>query len=370
MIYFDNAANRPVKKEVLDELIKTETEFIGNSNSSHEAGLLAHEKYLSLEKEIMQALDLDPAAYDFVFTSGATESNNLAIKGMYESYSGFGNTLLSSEFEHSSTNATMAYLKDRGANVSLISTTNDGKLSIDDLKNKLDDNCILLTLSLVESEVGTVQKYQDVQKALEGRQCKLLLDATQAIGKIPLHLNGIDMISFGGHKFGGITGTGALLKKKEIILTPLLHGGKAESPYRSGSTPLGLFSSFVKALTLSLSTLEKNYAYVSGLSSYLRNALLSISDIRLNSFEGNPYINNFSLKDVPGGDMVKYLSSKGICISQKSACSIPQTPSKVINAIYHDKQRALTSFRISLSENNTKEEINALVEAIRSYHAL
>ncbi|MCI7069222.1 MAG: aminotransferase class V-fold PLP-dependent enzyme [Mollicutes bacterium] len=352
MIYFDNAANKPVKKEVLDELIKTEMDFIGNSNSSHETGLLAHEKYLSLEKEIMQALDLDPTAYDLIFTSGATESNNLAIKGIYESYSGFGNTFLSSEFEHSSTNATMAYLKDKGANVSLISTTSDGKLSIDDLKNKLNDNCILLALSLVESEVGTIQDYQEVQKALEGKECKLLLDATQGIGKIPVHLNGIDMISFGGHKFGGITGTGILLKKKEIILTPLLHGGKAESPYRSGSTPLGLFSSFAKALTLSLSSLEKNYAYVSGLSSYLRNALLSISGIRLNSFSGNPYINNFSLKGVPGGEMVKYLSSK------------------VINAIYHDKQRALTSFRISLSENNTKEEINKLIEAIRSYHAL
>ena len=370
MIYFDNAANRLVKKEVLDELIKTEMDFIGNSNSSHEAGLLAHEKYLSLEKEIMQALDLDPTAYDLIFTSGATESNNLAIKGIYESYSGFGNTLLSSEFEHSSTNATMAYLKDKGANVSLISTTAEGKLSIDDLKKKLNDDCLLLTLSLVESEVGTIQDYQDVQKTLEGKQCKLLLDATQGIGKIPLHLNGIDMISFGGHKFGGITGTGVLLKKKEIVLTPLLHGGKAESPYRSGSTPLGLFSSFAKALTLSLSSLEKNYAYVNGLSSYLRDALLSISGIRLNSFSGNPYINNFSLKGVPGGEMVKYLSSRGICISQKSACSIPQTPSKVINAIYHDKQRALTSFRISLSENNTKEEINTLIEAIRSYHAL
>ena len=370
MIYFDNAANRPVKKEVLDELIKTEMDFIGNSNSSHEAGLLAHEKYLSLEKEIMQALDLDPTAYDLIFTSGATESNNLAIKGIYESYSGFGNTLLSSEFEHSSTNATMAYLKDKGANVSLISTTAEGKLSIDDLKKKLNDDCLLLTLSLVESEVGTIQDYQDVQKTLEGKQCKLLLDATQGIGKIPLHLNGIDMISFGGHKFGRITGTGILLKKKEIILTPLLHGGEAESPYRSGSTPLGLFSSFAKALTLSPSSSEKNYAYVTGLSTYLRSALLSISGICLNSFSGNPYINNFSLKGIPGGEMVKYLSSRGICISQKSACSIPQTPSKVINAIYHDKQRALTSFRISLSENNTKEEINKLIEAIRSYHAL
>lgn len=370
MIYLDNAANRPVKKEVLEELMRTETEFLGNSNSSHEAGLLAHEKYLSLEKEVMCVLNLDPNEYDLIFTSGATESNNLAIKGIYESYSGFGNTLLSSEFEHSSTNATMAYLKDKGANVSLISTTNEGKLSIDDLKSKLDDNCILLTMSLVESEVGTIQDYQAVQKALEGSECKLLLDATQAVGKIPLNLNGIDTISFGGHKFGGITGTGILLKKKGIVLTPLLHGGKAESPYRSGSTPLGLFSSFVKALTLALSSLEKNYAYVSELSSYLRGALLGISRIRLNSFEGNPYINNFSMKDVPGGEMVKYLSSKGICISQKSACSIPQTPSKVINAIYHDKQRALTSFRISLSENNTKEEIGTLIEAIRSYHAL
>ncbi len=366
MIYFDNAANKPASLEALDELIKVEKEYLGNSNSLHLAGSLAHEKYLSLQKRVFELLNLDESGYDLIFTSGATESNNLAIKGIYESYSGYGNTFLSSEFEHSSTNAALAYLKDKGAKALLLPTDSNGQLSLDSLKNNLNDDCLLLTLSLVESEVGTIQNYQEVQKILDGSSCSLLLDATQAIGKIPLELNGIDMISFGGHKFGGLSGTGILLKKKKIILTPLMHGGKSESPYRSGSFPLGLFASFVKALEITLQKEKENYAYVSDLSSYLREKMQKINGIRLNSFEGNPYINNFSLKGVLGGKVVSYLSNNGVCISQKSACSIPQTPSKVINSIYHDKQRALTSFRISLSENNTKEEINTLIELIRN----
>ena len=370
MIYLDYAANYPVRDDVLKVLIETEKEYIGNTNSSHEAGLQAHMKYLSLEKELLHLLKLDENEYDVIFTSGATESNNLAIKGLYESYNAFGNTLLSSEFEHSSVNAVMAYLKDKGANVTLVSTANEGKLDINDLKSKLSDDSLILTMAAIESEVGTIQDYKKVQETLRGSSCKLLLDATQAIGKMPLDLNGIDMISFGAHKCGGITGTGVLIKKKDIIFIPLLHGGKSESVYRSGSTPLGLIASFVKAIELAISNEEKSFEKVSLLSSYLRKEMLTIKGIRLNSFAENPYINNFSIEGIRGGEFVKYLSENDICISQKSACSIPQTPSKVINAIYHDKQRALSSFRISLSPLTSKEEIDKLLHAIRSYHAI
>lgn len=369
MIYLDYAANYPVREEVLQTLIETEKEFIGNSNSLHEAGVLAHKKYKELEKELLDLLELDENAYDVIFTSGATESNNLAIKGIYESYSGFGNTFLSSEFEHSSVNAVLAYLKDKGATISLVSTNKDGKLNEEDLRNKLNDECLLLCLTAIESEVGTIQEYRSIQKVLKDTNCKLLLDATQAIGKIPLNLNGIDMISFGAHKCGGLTGIGVLIKKKEIVLTPLIHGGKAESPYRSGSTPLSLIASFIKSIELAINDQEESFRKVTELSKYLRNEMLTINEVLLNSFDENPYINNFSITGISGASITSYLSSNGICISQKSACSIPQTPSKVINAIYHDKQRASSSFRISLSPLTSKEDIDKLLEALRRFHA-
>lgn len=369
MIYLDYAANYPVREEVLQTLMETEKEHIGNSNSLHEAGIFAHKKYQQLVKGLLDLLKLDESLYDVIFTSGATESNNLAIKGMYESYSGFGNTLLSSEFEHSSVNAVMAYLKDKGANISLISTNGNGKLEISDLKNKLNDECLILSLTAIESEVGTIQDFNSIQEILNRSNCKLLLDATQAVGKIPMDLNGIDMVSFGSHKFGGLTGIGVLIKKKDIILTPLIHGGKAESPYRSGSTPLGLIASFVKSVELATKEQKESFEKVECLSNYLRNEMLKINGMRLNSFEGNPYINNFSMGGISGASIVSYLSNKGICISQKSACSILQTPSKVINAIYHDKQRALSSFRISLSPLTSKEDIDKLLEALRRYNA-
>lgn len=368
MIYLDYSSNYPVRDEVLQTLIETERDFIGNSNSLHEAGLKSHSRYQELVGKTLSLLGLSDDEYDVIFTSGATESNNLAIKGIYESYSGFGNTLLCSEFEHSSVNAVLAYLKDKGANVSLVSTNRDGKLDIDDLKKKLTDSCLILSLTAVESEAGTLQDYRAVQDALNGTDCRLLLDATQAIGKVKLDLDGMDMISFGVHKCGGLTGVGVLIKKKSIVLTPLMHGGKSESPYRSGSAPLGLIASFVKALELAISEQEASYSKTKEASDYLRSEMLKIKGVRLNSFDGNPFINNFSMEGNSGGNIVAYLSNKGICISQKSACSIPQTPSKVINAIYHDKQRASSSFRISLSPLTKKEEIDALLEAIRNYH--
>lgn len=366
MIYLDYAANYPTKKEVLDSLLETEMTFTGNMNSSHALGSVSQKKFEKMNLHILSMLGLNSDVYEAIYTSSATESNNLATKGIYESYSGFGNTILSSEFEHSSTNAALAYLKDKGAEITLVSTDNKGKLDFEDLKKKWNANTLLLCLSLIESEAGTMQDYEQVQEFItEQKKGFLLLDATQAIGKFSLHLDGIDLISFTPHKFGGLIGTGVLIKKKNIVLTPLIHGGKSSSIYRSGTVPLGLIASIEKSIEIAMNNIDNNFNYVSDVCDHLRSRLSQIPFVRINSFDGNPYITNFSVDNIPGGKTVEFLSSKGICISQKSACSIPNTPSKVINAIYHDKKRALTSVRVSISDLTTIAEIDALIQALK-----
>lgn len=366
MIYLDYSANCPVKPEVLKALVDTESQFSGNVVSSHPAGQASREKYESLNLKALQLFGVAPSDYEIVHTSSASESNNLAIKGIYESYKGFGTHILASGFEHSSVNATLGHLKESGAEVEIVDTDIHGQINISDLKYKLRKNTILLCLNLLESEAGTLQPYKEIEQILKDfPNCHFLLDATQAIGKIKLDLREIELLSCTPHKFGGIIGTGFLLKKKAAILTPLIHGGVSVSPYRSGTTPLGLIASSVKALELAQRDLDANFNKVSLLRSRLIKGISGIPNLLVNSPTEFPYIINMSLMGKRASSVVQELAQRGICVSQKSACSIPNTPSKTIMAIYHDKNRALSSFRVSLSYQTTPEEIDAFLKSIK-----
>ncbi len=368
VIYLDYSANHPVRKEVLDAFVKTEETFFGNANSLHALGREAEGEYERLNRSVLSLLGLSPEAYEIIYTSSATESNNTVIKGVFDAYSGFGKHILTSQFEHSSVNGTLSYLKNKGADVEFIETEGDGKLSLEDFAKKLRGDTILVTCPFVESEVGTVQPVHEIQKLIERYpNSHFLCDATQGIGKIPFACEGLDFVSFAPHKFGGIIGTGVLVKKKNIVLTPLLHGGKSASIYRSSTLPLGLVSSVECALRLALSEEGEHGAKVSKLNKRLREEMARIPGVILNSPVGNPYILNFSVQGKKGADTVSYFSQHGICLSQKSACSILNTPSKPVMAIYHDKKRAFESVRVSLSYLTTEEEIDTFLSVLKEY---
>lgn len=368
MIYLDYSANFPVIDEVLNDFLKTEKEYYGNTNSSHKLGQKSLNKYNELNSKIFKILKLNPNEYDIIFTSSASEANNLAIKGIYSSYSGIGKHILASPFEHSSVSATLGYLKETGADVEIINAENDGNISLDDLKAKLRNDTILLCMILIESETGKIQPYKEVVEILKNYpNCHLLIDATQAMSKIDIDYNLIDMFSFTPHKFGGIIGTGFLVKRKETILTPLIHGGLSTSIYRSSTFPLGLFSSSVKAIEIGYKNMIDNFKKVKDVYQYLITNLKKYDRVEINSFYDFPYILNISIKDKKASDVVEYLSDNDICVSQKSACSIKNTPSKTIFSIYHDKKRAISSFRISLSYLTKKEEIDEFIKVIGEY---
>lgn len=366
MYYFDYAANYPVKKEVLDELCKVETDFFGNANSLHTLGQKAKLAYDIYDSKIKNILKLDDN-YEIIYCSSASEANNLAIKGLVKSYSGFGKHILVSEYEHSSINGCLGYLKTEGFDIEFIPTKSDGKIDIESLKKQIRKDTILVCIILVEGETGVIQDYQELSKIVsEHQNCHLLMDATQGIGKIQFDLNKIELVTFTPHKFGGLTGTGCLIKRKSTVLTPLIHGGKSASIYRSGTIPLGLIASTYKALEIAYSKIDENYTYVKSLYDYFIDNIKRIQGIKNNSL-GSPYIINLSITEYRGSYSVSCLNQLGICVSQKSACSIVNTPSKSIMSIFKDKQRALSSFRISICEKTTMDEINYLLEKIRGY---
>lgn len=368
MIYLDYASNHPVRKEVLDEFVQVESTYEGNCNSIHGLGRESLAFFHEIEDRMYHLLNLDKEEYEVIYTSSASESNNMVIKGLFESYTGYSTNFLSSPFEHSSVNAALAYLKDKGADVLLLSSYPKGKLDLSDLKEKLKNRPILTCVSMVESETGAIQDVHTIQKIVSEAGGYLLVDATQALGKIPFALDGLDFVSFGPHKFGGILGTGVLVKRRDIVLAPLIHGGKSLSIYRSSSPALGLIASTIKATELALKDEKENYDYVKSLSSYLVSELEKNPHVLINSFLENPFVVNISYLGEKAFDVVSYLDRNGICVSQKSACSITNTPSKVINSIYHDKKRASSSFRISLSALTTKEELMTFLKILGEYH--
>ncbi len=364
MIYFDYAANYPTKKEVLDALCETELNFFGNYNSSHEAGKISKNKFIELDSKIKKDLEI-PNDFEIIYTSSATESNNLAIKGIANCYSGFGKKILVSELEHSSVNGTLGYLKDIGFNIEFFKTKESGEIDFDDLKNKLTDDCILVCLIFVDGETGFIHDYKKVYELVKNsKNAHFLLDATQGITKFDLDFNYTELVSFSPHKFGGIIGSGCLIKRKTTILTPLIQGGESNSIYRSGSVPLGIIASCQKAIELAVKNKDLNYKKTKIINEYLLNEIAQISKIKVNSFD-NPYIINLSVEGKSGKDSVEFLNNLGICVSQKSACSIKNTPSKIIMSIYKDKKRASSSFRISLCELTTLEEAKELIKALK-----
>lgn len=367
MIYLDYAANYPTKKLVLDELYSVELNYIGNANSTHSLGQKSKQLLNECNDKIFKYLNVDKDKYDIIHTSSATEANNLAIKGIVKSYSAFGNKILVSELEHNSINATLGYLKEQGYEIEFVKTMPNGKINLEDLKCKLTNKTILACLTLLDSELATLQDYLEITKIIsEFRNCHLLMDVTQAISKYDFDLNKIEMLSFTPHKFGGLIGTGILLKRKSTILTPLIHGGESASVYRSGSIPLGLIASSTKAIELMSINKHENVLKMQEIANYFFDKIKDIKQIKINSFT-NLFIFNLSIVNHKGFEVVNYLSQNEIYISQKSACSIKNTPSKIVMAVYNDKKRALESFRISISELTTKEDIDELVEKLRSF---
>ncbi len=362
MIYLDYSANTPADPSVLETYIRTEGAYVGNPNSRHSAGKAAGEKLKEITESTAALLGIQPE--EVIYTSGASEANNLAVKGIAKAQRNFGKHIISTSLEHPSVSGPLTWLQEQGFEIDLLDIRRDGKIDTEHLRELLRDDTILVAVTAVDSELGVIQPVGEISGIVHRHpNCRLHVDATQAIGKIPFVFSGPDTVSLSAHKFYGLNGSGMLFKRRGVVLDPLIHGGSGAILYRSGTPALALAAALRKALELALDSIPERYKKVAVFNQMIRDELSLYPGVRINSpADAVPHILNVSIGGIKGTQMQQILSDNGVCVSVKSACSTEVTPSKAVFAVSRDRKNALSSWRISLSHRTTEEEIRKFLE--------
>jgi len=363
MIYLDYAANTPVDPSVLEKFCEISRNFYGNPNALHQMGVDANRQMEDATKKITEILKTEQM--EVIYTSGASEANNMAIKGIASAFRDQGKHIISTCLEHSSVSAALTYLQSTGYEINLVDIKEDGTVDLNHLRELLRADTILVTIGYVDSELGVIQPIADIAKIVHHHEkCFFHVDATQAIGKIQPDFHNIDLITFTPHKFYGLNGMGILLRNERAVLTPLIHGGSSTSIYRSGTPVPAAAQATAMALELAFLNFGERAQKVSNLLSFLKQHLEKYPKVRINSPNGTcPFILNLSVKGIPAADMQRELDMRGFCISTKSACSVIKLPSRAVFAVTKDKKNAKCSFRISLSHLTEIEELEEFLKA-------
>ena len=358
MIYLDYAANTPIEKEVLDTYYQATMHYFANPNTNHSLGLQAKDIIDQITKKISEQLHVLPE--EIIYTSGASEANNLAIKGILERYKHRGKHILISPLEHNSILSSLTKMQELGFVVEMLPLKKNGQVDVAQIKSLLKEDTILVSVCSVDSELGIRQPIEEIGKVLKDyKYCFFHSDASQAIGKVAIDYQNVDLVTVAPHKFYGMLGTGILIKKKNVGLKTQIDGGKSTTVFRSGTPELAHIVSIEKALEIAFSKQQERIEYVKKLNHKIVDKLKEYSQVLLNHTECSlPHVINISLKGIKATKFAELLDHQGVCISTKTSCCPVETPSKMIYALYHDRGRALSSFRISLSHLTTEKEID------------
>lgn len=365
-IYLDYAANTPVDKEVLEAFNNATLKYYANPNSTHFLGKNVKEKIEKTTENILRMLVENTHLNEnseIIYTSGSSESNNLAIKGIASAYKENGKHIITSFLEHSSVSSPLTFLKEQGYEIDVVNIKEDGTIDLEQLKSLIRQDTILVSLCYVDSEVGTIQPISEIAKIIKDYpNCVLHVDATQAIGKINVNFKDVDLISFAPHKFYGLNGFGVLVKRKGLVLEPLINGGASTTIYRSGTPVVGQIVALEKALELAFNNYESRKEHVKTLNLKIRDGLLKYNNVCVNTpNQENVYILNISVEGIKAIDFKNKLDEYGVCVSIKSACTVTITPSRIVLAMTHNRKRALASWRISLSHLLSEDEIDSFL---------
>lgn len=366
MIYLDNAATTKPCPEAVSAALEAMTDNFGNPSSLHRAGLNAQ---LAMDKARRTiAVSLGAAPDNVIFTSGATESNNLALRGATAAYGKKRRKIVASAVEHASVDETLADLESKGFEVVRVSPREDGRFCPEDFINACDENTVLLTMMYVNNETGYVLPVKEVFTAVKRRFKDIVThtDCVQAYMKLPVKANqlGADLISLSGHKIHGVKGVGALYIKKGIRLIPAVTGGKQEKGIRSGTESVPLICAFGAAVGKLSPTIKERYERVSELKARLAELLSAIEGVEINSPEdGSPYVVNISAAGKRSEIMLHYLEGREIYVSSGSACSKGQQ-SGVPAQFGITGKRADSALRISMTADTTEAEIEAFAAAL------
>lgn len=357
MVYLDYAAGCPVKKEVLDCFYDASLKYFANPNSSHKLGLEAKNVIDEATSDIAKILGVK--SDEIIYTSGASESNNLVIKGIASRYRNRGRHILISSLEHNSIVSSATKLQESGFEVEIIPVLPDGLIDIESLKDMIRDDTILVSVCSVDSELGIRQPIEKIASIIkEYPNCYFHTDATQAIGKVMIDYSLVDLITITPHKFYGLSGIGILIKRSNVSITTQIDGGKSTTIYRSGTPTLALIVSSAKALQLAYDEEKSSYDYILKLNNIIKKGLVKYKRVHINSTANSiNNIINFSVKGIRAIDLERRLESYSIYVSTKTSCCPIETPSKLVYALTHDKSLSSSSIRLSISSFTTLDDV-------------
>jgi len=363
VIYLDYSATTKPDIRVLKYYNCVIDKYFANANSLYHIGRLSKGAIRKASTKILKTLGFDD--HEIIYTSCATEANNLAIKGVIEA-NGDKRRIITTILEHSSIIAPINALQRKGIVVSNVRLDDDGSVDLNHLKQLMGPDVALVSIGSVNSEIGIRQPIEEIAKIVHESGALFHCDATQSIGKEIISFGVADFITFSAHKFYGMQGIGALIKRNGVSLNPQLNGGASTTVYRSGTPNTALILSLWKAINLIYEHHDQNYAKVQSLNSYLRNLLAKIPTVVINSpQEGLPHILNFSFLSHSSRCVVASLSRQEICLSNHSACSSNNRKSLAVLALTGDERRALSSLRVSISHLTTKSELRKFVAALK-----
>lgn len=367
MIFFDSASTTPLHPEVLKTYTYLLERYYANSDALYSSGLEVNQ--LMEQSRSMIASLLKVKDTEIFFTSGASESNNMLIKGIAFAYMHKGKHLITSNVEHSSVMGAFKQLQDVfGFEVSYVPVDDKGLVQPETLKKYLRKDTILVSIMSTNNEVGSINDLKALSKIIkENSRAYFHSDCTQTLGKNPLDLSVVDAASFSAHKIYGVKGSGFLYKKENIQLVPIINGGQQESGLRGGTSNHPADIVLAKTLRITLDHMQKHYDYVTKLNQILRYELAKMDDIVINSCEeATPYILNFSCTCMTSEILLNALNERKICVSAKSTChSKTKEASEVLLAMGFDEKRASQAIRVSFSYLNTKDEVYQLIENLK-----
>lgn len=369
MIYLDNSATTSVDPEVLTAFTKVNQNFWGNPSSLHAFGARAEQLLIQAEKQTLSLLNAKQ--HKVIFTSGATESNNLAIRGVCHAYKNRGCHIITTPVEHASVYETAEDLEQEGFRVTFIDVKKSKTEILKQIEEAICEDTILISCMHVNNEMGMIFPIYEIGQLIKKYpKIKFHVDAVQSVGKIPVDMDkmNIDLLSFSAHKFHGLKGCGALVMNQYLKLVPEITGGHQMYGLRSGTINVAGAVALAKALRLAIEPLNANYNHVKSLYDYTVKELKAMDGVTVNDYypELTPYIINFAVENIKGETLVHALEEHDVYISAKSACSSKSAQaSRILLALGVSEEVALDSVRLSFANTSTLEEATQFINALK-----
>ncbi|MBS3995572.1 MAG: cysteine desulfurase [Alkaliphilus sp.] len=374
VVYFDNSATTKPSQKVVEIMMKALTEYYGNPSSLHRMGLETEKLIRLSRKQVSKALGAKEQ--EIIFTSGGTEANNLSILGVIEALKRKGKSIITTKIEHLSVLNIYKYLEQKGFKVLYLDVDQYGRINMEQLKNSVTEETIMITIMHVNNEVGTIQPVEDIGDFIRDRASKPIfhVDAVQSFGKVHLRSSRImaDFISLSGHKIHGPKGIGALYIKKGQRIQPLVFGGNQETGLRSGTENVPGILGFGVAAEEITNDIDNRILKMRTLKeSFVKMLKSEIGDIKINGSEGegsSPHITNISFMGVMGEVLLHSLEQDNIFVSTGSACSSKkEAKSHVLKAMGMKDSEIESAIRFSFSHNNTIEEMNFTIDRLKKH---